>query len=287
MGVYELSLATVICINIILATSLNLITGYCGQISLGHAAFYGIGAYTAALLAKAGVWGPFNLIAAMVTAGLVGMFVGLTSLRVREDFLAITTMGVGFLFLGIVRQQESLLGGELGISSIPSFGLDKSGFFLMVLALAGVTTAFSLYVKRSWMGFAFEAVADDEDTARTLTVDVPAYKLAAFALGTAMAGLAGALYTYFARFIVPDDFGFITSITILSMVAVGGIGSVFGVIVGTALLTLMPEFFRFISDYKLLVYGALLFAVMRFAPEGLAGLNRLFTSRLKARKGGL
>jgi branched-chain amino acid transport system permease protein len=91
-------------------------------------------------------------------------------------------------------------------------------------------------------------------------------------LGTALAGLAGGLYCYFARFIVPDDFGFITSISVLSMVAVGGIGSVFGVVFGTALLTLMPEFFRFISDYKLLVYGALLFAVMRFAPEGLAGL---------------
>lgn len=131
------------------------------------------------------------------------------------------------------------------------------------------------------MGFAFDAVADDEDTARVLGVDVAAYKLAAFALGTAMAGLAGGLYTYFARFIVPDDFGFITSITVLSMVAVGGIGSVFGVVAGTVILTLMPEFFRFISDYKLLVYGALLFAVMRFAPGGLAGLVH---SVLKLRK---
>jgi branched-chain amino acid transport system permease protein len=286
MGVYELSLATVICINIVFAIGLNLITGYCGQISLGHAAFYGIGAYTAALMAKAGIWGPFNLLTAMVAAGVVGLFVGLTSLRVREDFLAITTMGVGFLFLGIVRQQESLLGGELGISSIPSFGLDKGGFFVLVLILAALCAAFSVYVKRSWMGFAFDAVADDEDTARILSVDVSAYKLAAFALGTAMAGLAGALYCYFARFIVPDDFGFITSISVLSMVAVGGIGSVYGVIVGTALLTLMPEFFRFISDYKLFVYGALLFTVMRFAPEGLAGLCSLTIERLKPERKG-
>jgi branched-chain amino acid transport system permease protein len=135
------------------------------------------------------------------------------------------------------------------------------------------------------MGFAFDAVADDEDTARVVTVDVSAYKLAAFAMGTAMAGVAGGLYTYFARFLMPDDFGFITSITVLSMVAVGGIGSVFGVIVATVILTLMPEFFRFISDYKLLVYGALLFAVMRFAPEGLAGLaGRVFArTKRKAR----
>lgn len=236
-------------------------------------------------MAKAGIPGPLNLLAAMLMAGAVGVFVGLASLRVRDDFLAITTMGVGFLFLGIVRQQESILGGELGISSIPSLGLDKIGYLTLVLILAALATGFSLYIKRSWMGFAFEAVADDEDTARVLSLDVAAYKLAAFALGTALAGLAGGLYCYFARFIVPDDFGFITSISVLSMVAVGGIGSVFGVIVGTALLTLMPEFFRFISDYKLFVYGALLFTVMRFAPDGLAGLARMISTR-KAGGGG-
>ena len=286
MGIYELSLATVIGINIILAIGLNMITGYCGQISLGHAAFYGIGAYTAALMAKAGFPGPLNLAAATVLSGAIGVVVGLTSLRVREDFLAITTMGVGFLFLGVVRQQESILGGELGISAIPAFGLDKGGYFALVLILAVLTAAFSIIIKKSWMGFAFEAVADDEDTARVLSVNVPAYKLAAFAIGTAMAGLAGGLYCYFARFIVPDDFGFITSISVLSMVAVGGIGSVFGVITGTALLILIPEFFRFIGDYKLFLYGALLFAVMRFAPEGLAGLPGLIFRKRGARKEG-
>jgi branched-chain amino acid transport system permease protein len=271
MGIYEISLATVVGINIILALGLNMISGFCGQISLGHAAFYGVGAYTSALLAKAGTPLPLAIAAGMISAGIVGLIVGFASLRVRHDFLAITTMGVGFLFLGIVRQQE-LLGGELGISGIPSSGLGKIGYLALVLTLAALSTAFSLWIKRSWMGFAFDAVADDEDTARLVTVDVGAYKLAAFAMGTAMAGVAGGLYTFFARFLMPDDFGFITSITVLSMVAVGGIGSVFGVIVATIILTLMPEFFRFISEYKLLVYGALLFAAMRFAPEGLAGL---------------
>lgn len=280
MGIYEISLATIVGINIILALGLNMITGFCGQISLGHAAFYGVGAYTSALLAKAGTPLPLALAAGMVSAGLVGLVVGLTSLRVRHDFLAITTMGVGFLFLGIVRQQE-ILGGELGISGIPSAGLGKTGYLVLVLALAVLAAAFSLWIKRSWMGFAFDAVADDEDTARVMTVDVGAYKLAAFAMGTAMAGVAGGLYTYFARFLMPDDFGFITSITVLSMVSVGGIGSVPGVIVATIILTLMPEFFRFISDYKLLVYGTLLFAVMRFAPEGLAGMARNLVGYIK------
>ena len=281
MGIYEISLATIVGINIILALGLNMITGFCGQISLGHAAFYGIGAYVCALLAKSGTPLPLAIAAAMISAGVVGVIVGLTSLRVRHDFLAITTMGVGFLFLGIVRQQD-ILGGELGISGIPSSGLDKIGYLLLVLILAALFTAFSLWIKRSWMGFAFDAVADDEDTARVVSVDVGAYKLVAFAIGTAMAGVAGGLYAYFARFLMPDDFGFITSITVLSMVAVGGIGSVFGVIVATVILTLLPEFFRFISDYKLLVYGILLFAVMRFAPEGLAGMARNLFAFIKS-----
>ncbi|MFH1135007.1 MAG: branched-chain amino acid ABC transporter permease [Pseudomonadota bacterium] len=284
MDVYEISLATVVCINIILAVGLNLITGYCGQISLGHAAFYGIGAYAAALLAKAGGPWPLALTAGFLASGLAGIVIGLTSLRVREDFLAITTMGVGFLFVGIVRQQE-FLGGELGVSSIPAAGLSKPGFLVLALVLALASVGFSLWVKRSWMGFAFDAVADDEDAARGLSVDAAAYKLTAFAMGAALAGLAGGLYAFFARFIVPDDFGFITSISILSMVAVGGIGSVLGALAGAVILTLMPEFFRFLSDYKLLVYGALLFAVMRFAPDGLAGLAGRSARRLFGRGG--
>jgi branched-chain amino acid transport system permease protein len=280
MGIYEISLATVVGINIILALGLNMITGFCGQISLGHAAFYGAGAYACALLAKAGAPLPLTISAAMIAAGVLGLIVGLASLRVRHDFLAITTMGVGFLFLGIVRQQE-VLGGEMGISGIPAPGLSKMGYLAVVLILAALFTVFNLWIKRSWMGFAFDAVADDEDTARVVGVDVAAYKLAAFAMGTAMAGVAGGLYTYFARFLMPDDFGFITSISVLSMVAVGGIGSVFGVIAATIILTLMPEFFRFISDYKLLVYGTMLFAVMRFAPEGLAGLARGLLKTIK------
>ncbi|WDP91457.1 MAG: branched-chain amino acid ABC transporter permease [Desulfobacter sp.] len=281
MGLYEISLATVIGINIILAVGLNLITGYCGQISLGHAAFYGIGAYTVALLSKMGWPIYLTLGAGFVLAGIVGAVIGLASLRVKEDFLAIVTMGVAFLFVGIVRQQE-FLGGEMGIAGIPSHGMDKLTYLFLVLIFAGIAIAFSWHVKRSWMGYAFDAVADDEQTARVLGVDVKAYKITAFAMGTALAGLAGGLYAYYTRFIIPDTFGFIQSITILSMVAVGGIGSIFGVVAATVILTLMPEFFRFINDYKLLLYGVLLFSVMRFAPEGLAGFFKLLIPKKEA-----
>ena len=135
---YEISLITTMAIAVMFALSLNLITGFCGQISLGHATFQGIGAYAAAMLGKAG-W-PFlaTLPVSMVLAGLLGVIVGLASLRVRADFLAITTMGVGFLFVGIVRQQESL-GGELGVSSIPDHGLGRVGFMALALLMcAGI-----------------------------------------------------------------------------------------------------------------------------------------------------
>ncbi len=276
MGAYELSLVTLVGINVILALSLNLITGFCGQISLGHAAFYGTGAYACALISQAGL--PFyaGLATGGLVAGALGIVVGLASLRVRHDFLAITTMGVGFLFLGIVRQQEAL-GGEIGLTIAPGHGLGSLGFALFVAALAATVVWFSLYVKRSWMGFSFDAVADDEDTARLVGIDVARYKLTAFALGTAMAGVAGGLYTQYSGIIVPDAFGFVVSITILAMVVVGGIGSTFGVLGATVVLTLLPLVFQFIDDYKLLLYGGLLFVVMRFFPGGLAELLRRAT----------
>ncbi len=284
MGAYELSLLTLIGINVLLALSLNLITGFCGQISLGHAAFYGVGAYTAAMLTKAGIGFAPALVAGAAGAALLGLIVGIASLRVRADFLAITTMGVGFLFLGVVRQQE-WLGGELGISQISESGLGETGFLLLVLGLAAGVFAISLYIKRSWMGFAFDSIADDEDTARTVGIDVARYKLVAFALGTAIAGVAGGLYAHYARIIVPDAFGFTVSISILAMVVVGGIGSTVGVLIAAVLLTLMPELFRFINDYKLLLYGGLLLLTMRFSPAGLAGLARLgWTAGRKAER---
>ena len=143
-----------------------------------------------------------------------------------------------------------------------------------VIGLAALVIALNLAIKRSWMGFAFDAVADDEDTARTVGIDVTRFKLAAFGIGTAIAGVAGGLYAYFVGIIVPDAFDFITSVTVLAMVVVGGIGSTWGVVAAAVLLTLMPELFRFVNDYKLLIFGALLLAVMRFSPGGLAGLAR-------------
>src|SRR3984957_20070352 len=281
MSGYIASLLSVIGINMILALGLNIITGFCGQVSLGHAAFYGIGAYTAAYLAKLGAPLPLTLLAGAAMAGAIGIVVGLTSLRVRHDFLAVTTMGIGFVFLGFVRKQK-WLGGELGISGIPGPGLDPVPYAALIVAFALAVTVFCLWIKRSWMGFTFDAVADDEDAARTVGVNVSAYKLTAFGIGTALAGLAGGLYIYFARIILPDTFDFVQSIAILTMVVIGGAGSVWGVFASTIVLTLLPEVSRAAADYRLLIFGAMLILVMRFSPGGLAGFARAVAARRRA-----
>lgn len=279
---YEVTLLTLIAINVLLAISLNLITGFCGQVSLGHAAFFGIGAYAYALLAVKSVFFPLALIAGGIMAGVLGTGVGLLSLRVRNDFLAITTMGVGFLFLGFVRKQE-WLGGELGVSNIPASGLSDIAFMFLTIVLAMLTIGLCVHIKRSWMGLTFTAVADDEDTARTVGVDIMRYKLAAFGIGTFIAGVAGGLYACFTRIIVPDAFDFPTSIMILAMVVIGGIGSNWGVLLAAVILTLMPELFRFVNDFKLLIYGTLLVVVMRFSPGGLSGIARAAWQKVVAR----
>jgi branched-chain amino acid transport system permease protein len=275
---YEITLMTTMAISVLFALSLNFITGFCGQISLGHAAFLGAGAYTSAMLSKADVPFLFTIPVAAICAAMLGAIIGLASLRVRHDFLAITTMGVGFLFVGIIRQQD-FFGGEIGIAGIPSSGFGKGGFMLICIALALTFAAFSLYVRRSWMGFVFKSIADNEDVTRVLGIDVSRYKLIAFIIGTGTAGVAGALYAHHFRFVGPDSFGFVESISVLAMVIVGGIGSVWGVIFAAALLSILPMLVQFIDDYKLLFYSGLLFAMMRFSPDGIAGLcTRLFSS---------
>lgn len=270
MSAYGISLVSVIGINVILAVSLNMISGFCGQISLGHAAFYGIGAYAAALTMIATGSVVVATGAAVLAGAALGLIVGFASLRVRSDFLAVTTIGVNFLFTGFVRKQ-GWLGGEMGISGIPETGLGAGGNTILILGFAALTILLSLYVARSWMGFAFRAVGEDESAAATLGIAPGAFKLAAFGIGTALAGLAGALYAYFTRFITVDAFDFIFSVTLMAMVVIGGIGSTWGVVVAAIGLTLLPEAIRFVNDYRLLIYGGLLVLVMRFLPGGLAG----------------
>ena len=278
---YEIIVLTNMAIGVLFALSLNVITGFCGQVSLGHAAFMGIGAYTSALMTKAGVPFLLTFVPAMIFASIAGFIVGLASLRVRHDFLAITTMGVVFLFTGIVRKQDAL-GGEIGISGIPAPEFGRLGLLVTSIICVIIFLFFILQIKRSWVGFNFSSISQDEDTSKILGINVPKFKLFAFIIGTAGAGLAGALYAHQVRYIGPDSFGFVESISVLAMVIVGGIGSIWGVVISAAILSVIPQFFQIIDDYKLLVYGLLLFTVMRFAPNGIDGVIRsIFNTRNK------
>ena len=165
MSAYEISIVSIIGINVILAVSLNMISGFCGQISLGHGAFFGAGAYAAALAMVGTGSVPLAILVALVTGSLLGIVVGFASLRVRADFLAVTTIGVNFLFVGFVRKQ-AWLGGEMGISGIPATGLGASGNMIDDPAVRRATIALSFYISRSWMGFAFRAVGEDEGSRR-------------------------------------------------------------------------------------------------------------------------
>lgn len=284
MSAYEASLLTLVAINVMLALSLNLITGLCGQVSLGHAAFYCVGAYVTALMAKAGfgIW--IAAPASVAAAGAAGMVIGLCSLRVRDDFLAIATMGAGFLVVGIVRTNDAL-GGELGLSQIPPPWLHDR-FWIVACAAAAAVGLVCWWVKRSWLGYAFEAVGADEVAARGVGIEVGIYKLAAFAIGTGLAGLAGCLYAYYLSSVGPEAFGFPVSIMILAMVVVGGMGSLAGSAIAAAILTLLPEWIRFVNDYKLLVFGLLLFATMRFFPQGLYPPLAALMAGLRRRRSG-
>ena len=280
MSAYDVSIVSIIGINVILAVSLNMISGFCGQISLGHGAFFGAGAYAAALTMVGGGSVPLAIAAALIAGSVLGIIVGFASLRVRTDFLAVTTIGVNFLFVGFVRKQ-TWLGGEMGVSGIPATGLGASGNMAMILLFAAATIALSFYISRSWMGFAFRAVGEDEGTAATLGINAGAYKLAAFGIGTALAGLAGGLYAFFTQFITPDAFDFIFSVMLMAMVVIGGIGSTWGVVVAAVGLTLLPEAIRFVNDYRLLVFGGLLVLVIRLAPGGLATLMQNLLLRMR------
>ena len=273
---YLYTVATLVGIYCILTLGLNTITGIAGQISLGHAAFLGIGAYTAAILTVNYGWDFWPaLVAACLTAGVAGALVGAAAIRVREDFLAITTMGINFVVVGVFLYFP-FFGGSFGIGGIPAprwFGgpLAKPGF--LVLTLAGLVLALgvNLWLLRSWAGLALMATREDEDSARAAGVDVRRFKILAFSSGTALAGLAGSLYAHYLTFISAGDFGFPFSITILCMLVLGGIGTNRGAILGAVVLGVLPELFRPLADYRMLTYGAILLALMRWAPHGLVG----------------
>ena len=275
---YYLGLVIDVGINIILAVSLNLINGHTGQFSLGHAGFMAVGGYTAAKLtleiskmvppAAAPLVFMIALLAAGLMAALVGLAVGVPSLRLRGDYLAIVTLGFGEIIRVVFQNMESV-GAASGLKGIPGF----TNLF-WAWSLAAVTVYVVATLVNSTYGRGFLAVHDDEVAASAMGINPTRYKVTAFVIGAFFAGVAGGLYAHHKSFLSPTGFDFMKSIDIVVMVILGGMGRTAGVILAAILLTLLPEFLRGFADYRMIIYSLLIIGLMMARPQGLFTLSK-------------
>ncbi|MBI1805726.1 MAG: branched-chain amino acid ABC transporter permease [Ignavibacteria bacterium] len=272
---YYFQIIIYIGINIILATSLNLINGFAGQFSLGHAGFMSLGAYTASLVsstlhASSGnpvdiLILPLALLLGGAVAALAGLLVGIPTLRLKGDYLAITTLGFGEI-IRVVIQNLNFLGGARGFTGIPKL----ANFFWVFSVVSIVVFAISNLINSTY-GKGFLAVRDDEIAAQAMGINTTKYKVIAFITGAFFAGIAGGLYAHFISYINPQQFSFIKSIEIVVMVIIGGMGSTVGVIIAAIVLTILPEALRGIAEYRMVIYSLMLVVIMISRPQGLFG----------------
>ena len=276
---YHLDVLIKIGIAIILAVSLNLVNGYTGQFSLGHAGFMSVGAYLSAAVSV--FWGPkllgadggtafqqnalflAALLAGGLCAALAGLLVGVPSLRLKGDYLALVTLGFGEI-IRVIFQNVEALGGALGLNGIPAY---TSIFW--VLAFVALVIFVVTCLVHSTYGRGFLATRDDEVAAAAIGLNTTRYKIVAFVIGAFFAGIAGGLYGHFAMTITPTAFDFTKSIEIVVMVILGGMGNTLGVVLAAILLTLLPEVLRPVAEYRMILYSLLLIVLMLARPQGL------------------
>lgn len=276
---YFLHISIMVGIFVILAQGLNILFGYAGQISIGHAAFYAIGAYASALLA-ARLSFPFwaSSLLSLLFTGLVGFLLGLTCLRLRGEYLAITTVAFGEIVQVILTQWEEVSGGPEGFLNIPkahigSFLFDTPvRFYYLTLFITLLSLVLARNLTSFKLGRSFRSVRDDPLAANILGVDTTKVKLIAFVLSAAYSGLAGSLYAHYSRALLPDYFSLSLSVLIFMMVMLGGMGSLYGPVIGAILLTVSFELLRVLQVYQMVIYGVLVLLITIFAPEGLMGI---------------
>jgi branched-chain amino acid transport system permease protein len=284
---YYLSQLTFICIYGMVGVGLMLLTGYTGQVSLGHAAFLAVGAYTEAVLQANGVPFGLSLAAAGLLAGLAGIVIGLPALRLTGIYLVIATMAFGFIVQEVLTRWESVTRGNLGMTlrSIDLFGVrlnEEWKLYYLALALLALVVLGVLNLLRSPTGRAFVAIRDSEISAQSMGIHLARYKTTSFALSAAITGLAGALYAHKLQFISPEQFGIVLSIELAMMIFIGGIGSLHGAIYGAIFLIALPQLIAVAKDFlpaaighrtglEPTVFGLILVLVIVFEPQGLYG----------------
>jgi len=273
---YYTDVAILVCIYIILALGVNIVIGFSGLLHLGFAAFYGIGAYTNALLttnAGLGFWSALPL--TLIFTSAAGFLLAFPSLRLRGDYLAIVTLGFGEIIRLVLNNWDSVTRGPNGISNIPSpfiFGLEIGSlklYYYLVLFFVFTAAFIIKRVHRSRTGRAWLSIREDETAAEAMGIHTKKYKFMALTFGAFWAGLAGALFASKMHFVSPESFSFMESVFIVCMIILGGIGSIPGVILGSLILVLLPEVLREFQSYRMLALGAGLVLMMIFRPQGM------------------
>ncbi|MED4582555.1 branched-chain amino acid ABC transporter permease [Brevibacillus choshinensis] len=276
---YLLHIMVMAAINIILVLSLNIITGFAGQVSLGHAAFFGIGAYGSAIFSLSGISVWVSMLMAILMAAGCGFLIGYPVLRLKGHYFAIASLGFGEIVHLIFNNWVDVTRGPMGLGGIPRpepiFGMDfstKMDYYFLLVAFVILVIYLSARIKASKMGRALLAIQTDEITARSMGVNVTYYKVWAFVWSAAIAGLAGVCYGHFILFLSPETFQSSMSVNILLMLLIGGVGSIAGSVIGGMFITVLSEYLREFTQYQMVIYGLLIVIIVIFAPKGISGL---------------
>ena len=281
-GSYLIAVLHFAAIYVVFVTGLNIFMGFAGQVSFGHNAFAAISGYTSAVLTATYGWPPVPAAALGIACALVcALIVGYPTLRLRGHYLAMATLAFGLIAYEVAVQWQSVTQGYMGISGIPPFGVgtltvaSDRAILVWLIAVAALGMLAAAAIRHSRLGRAFVAIAGSEDAARALGIDVARYKLAAFLISAFYAALAGSLFVHAVGFVSPEVFGLHMVVLAFTMLYVGGIGTIAGAALGALAVALLPETVRRFSEYQDLAYGALLIAVLIYAPGGLAALSRI------------
>lgn len=262
-------------LNAIVCIGLNLLIGYAGQISLGHAGFFALGAYASAILTGTYDWPPAGaLLAGAAGTGLLAFVVARPIMKLSGHYLAMGTLGLGVIISIVLTQEGDLTGGPDGmpVYGFSVFGWEPStalAWYWIVGGLLLLTVWLAMNIVESPVGRALRAVHGSEAAARTAGIDVVHYKALIFVVSAVLASIAGSVFVHYRGFITPSEAGFVHSIELVTMVVLGGMASIFGAVVGAAILTALPQLLTFLHDYEMLIYGAILMGVMIFMPRGL------------------
>ena len=294
-GNYLLNVFVFVGINTMLAVGLNLLLGYAGQISLGHAAFFGMGAYISGIITSRYPVEPFLIMMlAAFLAGTLAFLIGFPILKLKGHYLAMATLGFGIIMYIIFNETVDWTGGPSGLSGIPNLQIDSLIFdndlnnYYLVWIFTLAVMLLSINLSHSRIGRALRAINDSEVAARVMGVNARILKVQIFTVSAVISAVAGSLYAHIMTFIAPASFGFNFSVELLTMVVVGGLGSIYGSFLGAVILTMMPEFLRVFQDFDIIIYGLMLILMTMYMPGGLvSGIGataRFLLSRIRQRK---